>query len=343
MRFDGGRATYVHALIPSTAYNDAVAWYAGRLGPPNNQWERAVTFLGGRGQPNPTVAWRGIEQVSQEIVVMEIRKYDDTRGGFPDARHGAIILSRPGADPIFPQLSSVELMALRISEGPRPIFSSSAAETIDVPTAATIQPEVPVPASNPMPPSVLSVPPEPAPAPRLTGANPFDPETRIGTALKPSTVEEPANSPSVQSSEPMPADEAPSSDVAESGPLSQIANFFQAGNRHLYDEEKDKDDSTLQAGATTSEDEQARPDDTNQSEAAKTPPAAQPRLGFFGRLANSFDGESNPVTNDVSTIAPMRIRPVLTDVTLTLGDGFELGRTLLDSRRQDVSSDCREL
>jgi hypothetical protein len=44
--------------------------------------------------------------------VLEVRKFDDTRGGFPDLRRGAILLRREGAQPIFPRLSALELLSV---------------------------------------------------------------------------------------------------------------------------------------------------------------------------------------------------------------------------------------
>mgnify|MGYP007026212629 CR=1 FL=1 len=48
---------------------------------------------------------------------MEIRKYDDSRGGFPDTKRGAIMLYHTWSEPIFPQLSATELMLLDPGEG----------------------------------------------------------------------------------------------------------------------------------------------------------------------------------------------------------------------------------
>jgi hypothetical protein len=49
------------------------------------------------------------------ITVLEIRKYDDSRGGFPDTKRGAVMLYLAHSPPIFPQVSSHELM--RLSRG----------------------------------------------------------------------------------------------------------------------------------------------------------------------------------------------------------------------------------
>ena len=54
------------------------------------------------------------------ITVLEIRKFDDSRGGFPDTNRGAVMLYLANSPPIFPQVSSHELMRFgRGTMGPR--------------------------------------------------------------------------------------------------------------------------------------------------------------------------------------------------------------------------------
>jgi hypothetical protein len=46
------------------------------------------------------------------ITVLEIRKFDDSRGGFPDTNRGAVMLYLANSPPVFPQVSSHELMRI---------------------------------------------------------------------------------------------------------------------------------------------------------------------------------------------------------------------------------------
>ena len=46
------------------------------------------------------------------ITVLEIRKFDDSRGGFPDTNRGAVMLYLANSPPILPQVSSHELMRI---------------------------------------------------------------------------------------------------------------------------------------------------------------------------------------------------------------------------------------
>ena len=62
---------------------------------------------------NPTVTWRSRDSRTNVISVLEIRKFDDSRGGFPDTNRGAVMLYHYNAPSIFPQVSSHELMRLR--------------------------------------------------------------------------------------------------------------------------------------------------------------------------------------------------------------------------------------
>ena len=61
-------------------------------------------------------AWWSIE--GDAVTSLQIRNYDDTRGGFPDMDHGAISLHIQGAKPIFPLLSTANLMLLKFKRSP---------------------------------------------------------------------------------------------------------------------------------------------------------------------------------------------------------------------------------
>jgi hypothetical protein len=57
------------------------------------------------------------------ITILEIRKFDDSRGGFPDTNRGAVMLYLANSPPIFPQVSAHELMRIsrtRLNQIPPP-------------------------------------------------------------------------------------------------------------------------------------------------------------------------------------------------------------------------------
>ncbi|MFQ5766083.1 MAG: hypothetical protein ACE5GT_14275, partial [Rhodospirillales bacterium] len=111
-RYDQGIASRFHALFPSEAFERVVRYFHGRFGEPTDAWNRSIAPFAQPRQDNPTLAWRSIEPKTQVVTVLEIRKYDDTRGGFPDTNRGAVMLYLANSPPIFPQVSSHELMRL---------------------------------------------------------------------------------------------------------------------------------------------------------------------------------------------------------------------------------------
>ncbi len=112
VRYDNEVATRFHALFTSEAFNNIVNYYTARLGPPSNVWRRTITPLAAPKQPNPTVSWQRVNPQTQVASVLEIRQFDDTRGGFPDEKRGAVMLYSAKSGPIFPQVSAFELMRL---------------------------------------------------------------------------------------------------------------------------------------------------------------------------------------------------------------------------------------
>ena len=120
-RYDQGIASRFHALFPSESFQRIAGYFHQRFGEPTDAWNRSIAPFAQPRQDNPTLAWRSIDLESQVITVLEIRKYDDSRGGFPDTKRGAVMLYLANSPPIFPQVSSHELMRLsRGTMGPPP-------------------------------------------------------------------------------------------------------------------------------------------------------------------------------------------------------------------------------
>ncbi|MSO93581.1 MAG: hypothetical protein EXQ86_09315 [Rhodospirillales bacterium] len=112
-RYDEGQATRYHALFESDVFDAIVAYYTKRFGPPLAQATRSMKPMASAARENPVVSWRSLNPTTQEVAVLEVRKFDDSRGSFPDTKRGAIMLYTPGSDHIFPQVSTIELMQLR--------------------------------------------------------------------------------------------------------------------------------------------------------------------------------------------------------------------------------------
>lgn len=112
-RYDQGSPSRFHALFEAEQFEDIVAYYQARYGEPTEIWKRSIAPLAKPRMDNPTVTWRSRDSRTNVITVLEIRKFDDTRGGFPDTNRGAVMLYHMNAPSIFPQVSSHELMRLR--------------------------------------------------------------------------------------------------------------------------------------------------------------------------------------------------------------------------------------
>lgn len=112
-RYDQGLPSRFHALFDANEFEDVVAYFQARYGEPTEIWKRSIAPLAQPRMDNPTVTWRSRSSRDNVISVLEIRKFDDTRGGFPDTTRGAVMLYHHNAASIFPQVSSHELMRLR--------------------------------------------------------------------------------------------------------------------------------------------------------------------------------------------------------------------------------------
>ena len=112
-RYDNGVATRFYSLFPSDSFEPIVRYFADVMGEPSTIWKRSIAPLAQPRAENPTVIWKAVNPDTQVVSILEIRQYDDTRGGFPDEQRGAIMLYRAQAGPIFPQVSALELMRLR--------------------------------------------------------------------------------------------------------------------------------------------------------------------------------------------------------------------------------------
>jgi hypothetical protein len=113
VRYDEGAATYFHILFPSQSYPLIIKYFSSRYGTPTQKLKRFIAPLAEPRRINPTVIWQSIAPVTNLLTTLEVRMYDDNRGGFPDTKRGAVYLYHEWSQPVFQQLSVVELMLLR--------------------------------------------------------------------------------------------------------------------------------------------------------------------------------------------------------------------------------------
>lgn len=113
VRYDQGTASRLHSLFPSDDFEAVVQYFTKRFGPPTEIWKRSIAPLAQPRRENPTVAWRNRDPKTNAVTILELRQFDDTRGGFPDTQRGAAMLYLANSPTIFPQVSSHELMRLK--------------------------------------------------------------------------------------------------------------------------------------------------------------------------------------------------------------------------------------
>jgi len=71
--------------------------------------------------PNTTFRWKALSADRRDVIILEVRNYDDLRRSFADLHHGMVRLYRDGSRPIFKHLSTMDLMLLqrrRIANAP---------------------------------------------------------------------------------------------------------------------------------------------------------------------------------------------------------------------------------
>jgi len=117
-RYDAEQASNFHTLFKSKSFAQIIKYYLDRFGQPTRVVQRAVAPLAQPRMDNPTYIWESRKEGTDNFTILEVRKYDDARGSFPDIRRGAILLYKQHAGSIFPQLSQLELMVLKANAKP---------------------------------------------------------------------------------------------------------------------------------------------------------------------------------------------------------------------------------
>lgn len=130
-RYDDGVATNFHSMFASKAFDVVANYYTTRYGPPTKSISRVIAPFAKPRQENPTMIWQSREPGTDLVVNLEIRKFDDARGGFPDIERGAIMLYKGVGEPIFPKLSQLELMVLEPDDKATAGLSASEPATPD--------------------------------------------------------------------------------------------------------------------------------------------------------------------------------------------------------------------
>lgn len=112
VRYDEGRASRYHVQFRNLDFDAVLAHFESRFGPPTEIPVPRMAWLGRERKPNDTYRWISL---GSPDTVLEIRRYDDASGTFPDRSHGVIELARAGSAPIFRELSSLDLVRIFVA------------------------------------------------------------------------------------------------------------------------------------------------------------------------------------------------------------------------------------
>jgi hypothetical protein len=109
VRYDEGRATRYHAQFPTRLLDRVVDHFEKLLGPPTEIPKPRMAWLGRTREPNDRYIWISEKGAGDRNVILEVRRFDDTSGTFPNSQFGSVQLHAEGAGAIFHELSSLDL------------------------------------------------------------------------------------------------------------------------------------------------------------------------------------------------------------------------------------------
>lgn len=113
VRYEGGQATSAYALFEGEAFPAVSAWSRQAFGAPASTTSQNISVPGEPTAVNDIAVWRGTDPATGRSTTVEVRAMDNVRNAFPDRRYGVIRVFQDDTEPIFPQLSTMDLMVLR--------------------------------------------------------------------------------------------------------------------------------------------------------------------------------------------------------------------------------------
>lgn len=121
-RYDRGKVTRYHVQFPAFAFDGVTEHLMLKFGPPTDAPPPRRVWTGPKRPLNPRLIWEVRGDDGKPLAFLEIRKYDDLSGTFPDSRFGCLQLYEADAPRIFRELAPVDLAidSLRRSRLPRP-------------------------------------------------------------------------------------------------------------------------------------------------------------------------------------------------------------------------------
>lgn len=115
VRFDENKLTHVHVNFLESMFDDVISFLEDIHGTPSEITNNIVKPFGGQPLENRIFLWRRPEIISGNriMVTLEARKFDDVGGRFPDMNRSFLRVYGEESLPIFPQVSTGELLLIK--------------------------------------------------------------------------------------------------------------------------------------------------------------------------------------------------------------------------------------
>ncbi len=120
-RYENGRLSRVYTVFNAADFADVVKFMQRQFGAPMEREIIWMHIMEAPELPNTTFRWKAVTADRRDVIVLEVRNYDDMRRSFANTEHGMIRLYREGSRPIFKHLTTMDLMLMqrrRISRAP---------------------------------------------------------------------------------------------------------------------------------------------------------------------------------------------------------------------------------
>lgn len=120
-RYENGALSRVYTVFDASDFADVVKFMQRRFGAPMEREIVWMHMMEAPELPNTTFRWKAVTEDRRDVIILEVRNYDDLRRSFANTDHGMIRLYREGSRPIFKHLTTMDLMLMqrrRISRAP---------------------------------------------------------------------------------------------------------------------------------------------------------------------------------------------------------------------------------
>jgi hypothetical protein len=113
VRYENGKASRIYAVFNAADFAQVIKYMQHKFGPPQEREIVWMHMLEAPKLPNTTFRWQAFNADRTEVIVLEVRNYDDLRRSFADMDHGMVRLYRNGSRPIFKHISTMDLMLMQ--------------------------------------------------------------------------------------------------------------------------------------------------------------------------------------------------------------------------------------